>query len=171
VTFDVAADAYVSFMGRYSAPLAELFVDLVAARPGRRVLDVGCGPGTVTSVLVERLGADHVAAVDPSPTLASAARARFPAVDVRAAAAEELPFDDGAFEAAVAQLVVPFMADPVRGLSEMARVVRPGGSVAACAWDAEHGPVAPFWRAADELDRGAARAMRLLGSREGSWRH
>ena len=124
VTFDVAADAYASFMGRFAAPLAEQFVDLVGIEPGSRVLDVGCGPGTVTAVLVDRLGADHVAAVDPSPSFVPAVRERLPDVDVREGAAEDLPFADASFDVAVAQLVVPFMADPVRGLSEMGRVVR-----------------------------------------------
>ena len=123
---------------------------------GDRALDVGCGPGTLTAVLVERLGADHVSAVDPSPSFVPAVRERLPDVDVQEAAAEDLPFADASFDVAVAQLVVPFMADPVRGLSEMRRVVRPGGTVAACAWDFERGPVQVFWHAADELFPGAA---------------
>ena len=171
MTFNVAAEDYAQFMGRYADPLAALFVDLVldsgSVEPGDRVLDVGCGPGTVTAVLVERLRADRVAAVDPSPTLVAAARDRFPSVDVRWAAAEDLPFADASFGAALAQLVVPFMADPVRGLTEMRRVVRAGGVVAACAWDVTHGPIAPFWDAADELDPGAGRATDLPGAREG----
>ena len=115
VTFDVAADAYASFMGRYSMPLALQFVDLSGIGPGELALDVGCGPGTVTEVLVDRLGADHVAAVDPSPSFVMAARERFPDVEVREDAAEDLPFADASFDIAMAQLVVPFMADPVRG--------------------------------------------------------
>ncbi len=167
VTFDVAADAYASFMGRFAGPLAEQFVELAGLEPGWRVLDVGCGPGTVTAVLVERLGADRVAAVDPSPRFVPAVRELLPDVDVREGAAEDLPFADATFDAAVCQLVVPFMADPVRGLSEMGRVVRPGGVVAACAWDFEHGPVQVFWRAAEELAPGATVAIDLAGAREG----
>jgi SAM-dependent methyltransferase len=167
VTFDVAADAYASFMGRYAAPLAPQFVDLAGIRSGHRALDVGCGPGTVTGVLVDRLGADHVSAVDPSPSFVDAARERFPEVEVREGVAEDLPFGDASFDVAVSQLVVPFMDDPLQGMSEMRRVVRPGGSVAAAAWDSERGPVARFWWAADELDPGAAHTMDLPGSREG----
>lgn len=167
MSFDVEADAYASFMGRYAVPLADLFVELVAPRPGSRVLDVGCGPGTVSAVLVGRVGADHLAAVDPSPTLVGSARERFREVDVREAAAEDLPFDDETFDAAVAQLVVPFMADPLRGLSEMRRVVRVGGLVAACAWDVALGPIAPYWRAAERIDPGASRHPDLPGGREG----
>ena len=167
VTFDVAAEAYASFMGRFAAPLAEQFADLVGVTEGDRALDVGCGPGTLTAVLVERLGAEHVSAVDPSPSFVPAVRERLPDVDVQEAAAEDLPFADATFDVAVAQLVVPFMADAVRGLSEMRRVVRPGGTVAACAWDFERGPVQVFWHAADELFPGAAAWRDLPGAREG----
>jgi SAM-dependent methyltransferase len=171
VTFDVSAADYARFMGRYADPLAELFVDLVldsgGLGPDDHVLDVGCGPGTVTAVLADRLGVDRVAAVDPSPTLVAAARERFPAADVREAVAESLPFEDGAFGVAVSQLVVPFMADPLQGLAEMGRVVRAGGLVAVCAWDVAEGPIATYWRVADQLDPGAARAVDLPGAREG----
>src|SRR5436309_13948287 len=111
-------------MGRYSALLAPQFADLAGVASRQRVLDVGCGPGALTSELVERVGASKVAAVDPSKQFVAAARERHPGVDVREAAAEELPFPDEEFDAAVAQLVVHFMADPVRGLAEMARVTR-----------------------------------------------
>src|SRR4051794_38429233 len=117
-------------MGRFAAPLAWQFVELAGCQPGWRGVDVGCGPGTVTGVLVERLTAGHVAAADPSPSFVSAVRERLPGVDVREAAAEDLPFPDASFDAALCQLVVPFMDDPVRGLSEMGRVARPGGVVA-----------------------------------------
>lgn len=165
--FDVTADAYASFMGRFSQPLAQQLVDLIGPTPGDQALDVGCGPGTLTAVLADRLGADHVSAVDPSPSFVPAVRALLPDVDVREGAAEELPFDDEVFDVATAQLVVPFMDDPVRGLAEMRRVVRPGGMVAACAWDRDHGPVHDFWGAADELFPGASAAIDLPGARDG----
>jgi SAM-dependent methyltransferase len=169
MTFDVPADAYVRYMGRYSAPLAEQFVDLVGVRRGQRVLDVGCGPGVLTAPLVERCGADSVAAVDPSPPFVAAARERFARVDVREATAEALPFDDDTFDVALAQLVVHFMADPVAGLREMGRVTRPGGVVSASVWDnaGETGPMQVFWRAAEEADPDAHDEGRMPGSREG----
>jgi SAM-dependent methyltransferase len=144
-------------MGRYSAPLADQFVDLVGVRRGDRVLDVGCGPGVLTAPLVERCGPDRVAAVDPSRSFVEAVREGLPGVDVHEATAEELPFDDGVFDAAVAQLVVHFMADPVPGLREMGRVTRPGGVVSASVWDFAGGtaPLSVFWRAARDLDPGA----------------
>jgi trans-aconitate methyltransferase len=165
--FDVTADAYASFMGRFSEPLARQLVDLLDPSPGDRALDVGCGPGTLTSVLAERLGGDQLAAVDPSPSFVQAVRALLPEVDVRDGAAEELPFGDEVFDLVTAQLVVPFMADPARGLSEMRRVVRRGGTVAACAWDLDDGPVHVLWRAADELLPGASAAIDLPGARDG----
>ena len=89
----------------------------------------------LTAELVSRAGSDAVSAVEPSASFAAAARERLPGVDVRQSAAEQLPFPDDAFDAAMAQLVVHFMADPVTGLREMGRVTRRGGVVAACVWD------------------------------------
>jgi SAM-dependent methyltransferase len=169
MSFDVAADAYLRFMGRYSEPLAERFVDLVGVRAGDCVLDVGCGPGVLTVPLVERCGPESVAAVDPSLPFVEAVGRRCPGVDVRAAPAEALPFDDGSFDAALAQLVVHFMTDPVGGLAEMGRVTRPGGVVAASVWDFGSGtaPLSLFWRAATELDPTAPGEADRAGTGEG----
>jgi len=169
VSFAVAAESYDRFMGRYSALLAPQLVDLAGVGSQQRVLDVGCGPGALTSELMERVGASGVSAVDPSEEFVAAARERHPGVDVRRPAAEELPFADGEFDAAIAQLVVHFMADPVRGLAEMARVMRAGGVVTACVWDhaGEQTPLAPFWQAVHELDPDAEDESELAGGREG----
>ncbi|TMK70650.1 MAG: class I SAM-dependent methyltransferase [Actinobacteria bacterium] len=151
--FEVAADAYDRFMGVYSAQLAPQLADFAGVRSGQRVIDVGCGPGTLTAELVARLGAENVVAADPSDAFVAAARQRYPGVDVRSAPAEALPFADGSFDAALAQLVVHFMTDPVAGLREMGRVTREGGTVAANVWDLAGGraPIDPFWRAAKQL--------------------
>jgi SAM-dependent methyltransferase len=169
VSFAVGADAYDRFMGRYSAPLAPVFADFAAVADASRVLDVGCGPGSLTAELVRRVGPAAVAAVDPSDSFVTAAHARFPAVDVRRATAEQLPFEDRAFDAALAQLVVHFMSEPVTGLREMTRVTRDGGVVAACVWDHDggEGPLCRFWDAARELDRDVEDESRLPGTREG----
>jgi SAM-dependent methyltransferase len=143
--------------------------DLAGIHRGQRVLDVGCGPGALTAELASRVGADAVSAVEPSESFAEAARERLPEVDVRRSAAERLPFADGAFDAALAQLVVHFMADPVAGLREMGRVTRPGGGVAACVWDhaGDRGPLTAFWAAVRELDPAADDESNRAGAREG----
>ncbi len=139
MSFDVSADAYLRFMGRYSESLAALFADLAGIRRGQRVLDVGCGPGALTAELVSRAGADAVSAVEPSASFAAAVRERLPGVDVRQAAAEQLPFPDAVFDAAMAQLVVHFMADPVGQLlqkgkqTEVSRLSGVPGSAAVLA--------------------------------------
>ena len=170
MSFAVAADAYDRFMGRYSVPLAPSFANRAGVSPGDRVLDVGCGPGALTSELVARLGPAAVTAVDPSEPFVEAARERHPDVRVEQAVAEDLPFEDRVFDAALAQLVVHFMADPVAGLREMARVTREGGVVAACVWDHAsdgHGPLVVFWEAARELEPGLSDESDLAGAREG----
>jgi SAM-dependent methyltransferase len=169
VSFNVSVGAYLRFMGRYSEPLAVQFADLAGIGRGQRVLDVGCGPGALTAELVSRAGPDAVSAVDPSASFAAAARERLPGVDVRRSTAERLPFPDGTFDAALAQLVVHFMTDPVAGLREMARVTRPGGVVSACVWDhaGGRGPLAVFWQAVLQLDPAADDESDLAGVLEG----
>ena len=169
MSFDVTADAYARFMGRFSTPLATEFADKLAPRRGQRALDVGCGPGALTQQLVDRLGADAVSAVDPSESFVASVRDRFPGVDVRTGVAEDLPFPDDAFDLVLAQLVVHFMTDPVTGLAEMGRVTRRGGRVAANVWDhgGSSGPLATFWRAARDVDPAAPDESGLPGTREG----
>jgi SAM-dependent methyltransferase len=152
-----------------SRSLAPQLADLAGVRAGQRALDVGCGPGALTSELVGRLGANAVAGADPSEPFVQAARERHPGVEVALAGAEDLPFDDGAFDVTIAQLVVHFMSDPVAGLSEMRRVTRDGGIVAACVWDHAGGnaPLSPFWRAVAEIDPNASDESGLPGAREG----
>jgi SAM-dependent methyltransferase len=169
MSFDVSADAYLRFMGRYSEQLATRFADLAGAGPGQRLLDVGCGPGALTAELVRRAGAEAVSGVEPSRSFATAVRERLPGADIHVGKAEDLPFAAGTFDAAMAQLVVHFMADPVRGLREMRRVTRPGGTVAACVWDhaGDRGPLSAFWAAVRAADPGAADESGLAGAREG----
>jgi SAM-dependent methyltransferase len=167
--FDVTAAAYGSFMGRFSEPLAPLFVEAAGVSAGQRVLDVGAGPGALTAVLVDVVGADRVAAIDPSQSFVAALHERLPEVDARVGSAEELPWPDASFDVALAQLVVHFMRDPVAGLREMGRVTRPEGTVSACVWDhaGGSGPLSLFWDAVHELDPLAGAERGLAGAREG----
>jgi SAM-dependent methyltransferase len=169
MSFAVAPDAYDRFMGRYSVPLAPKLADFASVAAGQRVLDVGCGPGALTGELVRRLGPAAVSAVDPSEPFVAAARERHPGVSVQRAAAEDLPFEDKVFDAALAQLVVHFMADPVAGLRELARVTGEDGVVAACVWDhaGGQGPLSLFWEAARQLDPGVDDESERAGAREG----
>jgi SAM-dependent methyltransferase len=169
VSFDVPADAYDQFMGRFSGPLAGQFAAWLRLVPGQRVLDVGCGPGALTEVLVAKLGAGSVSAIDPSESFAAAVRERMPGVDVRFGVAETLPWADDIFDCAAAQLVVHLMADPLAGISEMVRVTRPGGTVAATVWDFSGGtaPASAFWRGAREAASPAPGEADLPGAADG----
>ncbi|MGH8914778.1 MAG: class I SAM-dependent methyltransferase, partial [Acidimicrobiia bacterium] len=161
--------AYDRFMGRYSVLLAPHFADLANVSAGQRVLDVGCGPGSLTGELVRRLGSGAVAAVDPSEPFLAAVGERYPGVDAQRATAEELPFLDETFDASLAQLVVHFMKDPVAGLREMQRVTRRQGVVAACVWDfaGAQSPLGPFWDVARRLDPKVEDESHLPGVRQG----
>lgn len=169
MSFSGAASDYERFMGRYSRPLAVPFADFAGVEAGMTVLDVGCGTGALTAELVARLGAASTHAVDPSPGYVAATRIAHPDVDVREATAEQLPFDDDMFDAALAELVVHFMQDPVAGLREMARVTKTGGVVAACVWDHAGGssPLSPFWEAVQTIDPRVTGEAAMPGTRAG----
>jgi SAM-dependent methyltransferase len=157
-SFRRPADAYDRFVGRYGASLGRELIAFAGIRPDARCLDVGCGPGALTGALAEVVGAERVAAVEPSEPFAAACSARFPDVDVRVAGAEALPFEDGVFDAVASQLVLNFVPEPGRALAEMRRVARAGGLVAACVWDYRDGMtlLRAFWDAAVALDPEAA---------------
>ncbi len=168
--FDVEAGAYDRLMGRYLPTLGAAFADAAgigAGGPGR-VLDVGCGPGGLTAVLVGRVGADRVSAIDPSPPFVAACRQRNPGVDVREGVAEELPYDDGTFDASLASLVVGFMADPGAGVAQMRRVTRPGGRLALSFWTLDAMPLLrTFWQAVGEVTGVSGSDDTRLGRRDG----
>ena len=169
VSFDVAADAYDRYMGRYSLMLAPQLADFAGVRSGQRVLDVGCGPGALTAELVMRAWAVCRRCRRP---VGAIRRRRSGALSRRRclqASAEGLPFPDLTFDAAVAQLVVHFMPDPNNGLREMARVSRRDGVVAACVWDhaGDQGPLSLFWSEARSLDPEVEDESQLPGVREG----
>jgi SAM-dependent methyltransferase len=129
--------AYERMMGVWSGLAGNLFVDWLAQPPGLRWVDVGCGTGAFSEVLVERCAPAAVQGVDPSSAQVDFARKR-PAgrlAKFEIGSAMALPFADNAFDAATMALVIFFVPEPAKGVAEMARVVRPGGTVAAYAWD------------------------------------
>ena len=152
--FQVPAQAYDRWIGRYSPQLAAALIEFAGVEPGAKALDVGCGPGALSAALVGRVGASNVYAVDPSEPFVEACRQRLPGVNAIVASAESLPFPDGEFDAALAQLVVNFMSDAEAGVREMARVTRAGGVVGACVWDygGEMTLLRAFWDAAREVE-------------------
>jgi len=157
-TLRTPAEVYDRHIGRYGRELARALIDAAGVRPGHRALDVGCGPGALTTELVALLGAEQVAAVDPSVPFADACHRGRPGVHVEVATAEALPFEDAGFDHALAQLVVNFMTDPAAGVREMRRVTRPDGTVSAAVWDyaGEMTLLRRFWDAAVALDPSAA---------------
>lgn len=173
-TFRVAGEAYDSFMGRYSRALADRFADAAGVQPGQTAIDVGCGPGALTGVLVDRLGTDAVAACDPAPGFVTECAARHPDVRVELGRAESIPFETGRFDHAMAQLVLHFVSDPEQAAGEMMRVVRPDGLVSACVWDFDDGMemLRAFWDAALQIDPAAPdEARRLRFGRSGEIAH
>ena len=153
------AQAYDRHTGRYGAELAAAFVSFAGVRQGMRALDVGCGPGALAAELAQRLGSTQVGAVDPFENYVEACRKRVLDADVRLGTAEALPFEDVAFEAVLAQLVVQVLEDAPRAAREMRRVAAPGGVVAACVWDFEDRMplLSAYWAAAESVDPEGAR--------------
>lgn len=166
--FDAGTREYGRWVGRYLPTLSVAFADFAGVRDGERIVDVGCGPGGLVGELLSR-GA-RVAAIDPAPRFVADCRAAYPAADVRQGVAEELPWPPRAFDQALASLVIAFMTDPQRGMAELRRVTRPGGTVAACMWD-QGGDGMPmfdvFWAAARVLDPTAAGEGGMTGTRDG----
>ncbi len=136
IRFDDGA-AYEDFMGKWSQLAGDTFLHWLAPPPGLNWVDVGCGNGAFTELLVARCAPVAVRGIDPSPEQIAYARMRLAggAVQLEVGDAQALPHADRAFDAAVMALVIFFVPDPAKGVAEMARVVRPGGSVSAYAWD------------------------------------
>lgn len=136
IRFDNGA-AYERYMGKWSQLAGEVFLDWLAPKPSLRWLDVGCGNGAFTEMLVERCSPASVQGIDPSEEQLAYARTR-PASRIaqfRQGDAMAQPFPDDTFDVAVMPLVIFFVPDPAKGVAEMVRVVSPGGIVTAYAWD------------------------------------
>ncbi|MDR3489211.1 MAG: class I SAM-dependent methyltransferase [Bradyrhizobium sp.] len=147
--------AYERRMGRWSRLVGEIFLDWLAAPAGLRWLDVGCGNGAFTEVLITRCAPAALSAVDPSEGQLSYARTRAGAelAEFRVGDAQALPYADRSFDAAAMALAISFVPDPLKAAREMMRVVKPGGLVATYMWDLPGGgvPVAPMYRTLQSL--------------------
>jgi SAM-dependent methyltransferase len=156
----LTGDAYESYMGRWSRPLARKFVEWLEAKPLANWLEVGCGTGALTSAISDLCRPASIVACDPSGPFIEYARKTFP--DARAsfviAGAEALPSRDGGFDAIVSGLVLNFLPDVERAVSSMRERLRQGGAVAAYVWDYADGLefLRLFWDEAVTLDPGAA---------------
>src|SRR5271155_1861979 len=129
--------AYERMMGVWSRLAGDIFLDWLAPRPGLRWIDIGCGSGAFSELLVERCAPAEVHGIDPSDGQLAFARARPAArlAQFRQGDAMALPFPDDRFDGAAMALVIFFVPDPAKGVAEMVRVVGPGGTVATYAWD------------------------------------
>jgi SAM-dependent methyltransferase len=154
-----SGDAYDAYVGRWSRPVARRFVDWLAAKPGGRWLDVGCGTGALTEAVLRSARPSQILGVDPSP--AHVEHARRQVDDDRAAFgvgdALSLPGPGGRFDAVVSGLVLNFVPGAAQAVAEMTRVAVPGGVVAAYVWDYADGMqlIRCFWDAAVALDPAA----------------
>lgn len=168
--FASPAEHYDRFMGRYTVPLARALVDEVGVGEGMRVLDVGCGPGGLTSELADRVGVENVAAIDPAEQFVASCLERNPGADVRQGVAEELPWEDDMFDASLSCLVIAFMRDADAGLRQMTRVTKPGGRVGVCMWDIAGGGMTMlrmFWSAIRTVKPDIEDEQRRPGTSEG----
>lgn len=147
IRFDDGA-AYERMMGTWSRLAGKIFLDWLAPRSGLRWIDIGCGNGAFTELLIERCAPAEVQGIDPSEGQLAFARARPAArrVEFCRGDAMTLPFSENVFDAGVMALVIFFIPDPAKGVAEMARVVCPGGTIATYAWDIFGGgfPLEPF---------------------------
>jgi SAM-dependent methyltransferase len=141
--------AYERVMGIWSQRAGDVFLDWLALPAGRRWIDIGCGSGAFTEQVIQRCAPAEVQGIDPSESQLAFARTRPGAAGAmfHQGDAMALPFEANRFDAAVMALVIFFVPDPPKGIAEMVRVVRPGGCIAAYAWDVLGGgaPIEPIW--------------------------
>jgi ubiquinone/menaquinone biosynthesis C-methylase UbiE len=134
VSFDAAED-YERLMGRWSRAIGEKFLDWLAPAANAGWLDVGCGTGAFTELVLKRCAPKSVSGIDPAPAQIEHARKRFPTADFRAAEATALPFAGAQFDIVASALVINFIPDRAKALDEMHRVLRDGGVIGAYLWD------------------------------------
>ena len=148
IRFDDGA-AYERYMGVWSGLAGRVFLDWLSMPPNGRWIDIGCGNGAFTELIVQSTAPSNVQGIDPSDAQISFARSRsgVESAHFQSGDAMALPFPDRSFDAAVMALVLFFVPTPSRGVAEMARVTVPGGTIAAYAWDIHGGgfPSEPIW--------------------------
>src|SRR5918995_1042331 len=151
-----SGDAYEPYVGRWSRLVAREFLEWLAVPPGGRWLDVGCGTGALAETILSLSAPSEVVGMDPSPAYVAFARDRVNGAQVgfEVGDAQALQAASATFDAVVSGLVLNFVAEPGRALSEMTRVARPGGVVGAYVWDYAEGMqmMRHFWDAAGEMD-------------------
>lgn len=161
VTFD-AADDYERFMGRWSRAIGEKFLAWLDPPKGARWLDVGCGTGAFSGLIVQHGAPKSVTGIDPAPAQIEHARKSFPSVAFQVADLMDMPFGDDAFDVVASALVIHFIPDRAKAFGEMRRVARPGGLIAAYTWErtatAEFAPYAPMLRALESIGAEALRS-------------
>ena len=165
--FEVA-EAYEVMMGRWSRQLAPLFVEFVGVRDGEKVLDVGCGTGSLSATLARVTGASKIVGIDPSKGFIEYARTQVtdPRVTFELGDAQDLPYSDGSFDRCMALLIVNFVPDAPKAANEMHRVTKSGGVVATTMWEGSraHELTGRFWNAAVAIDPTAKRPAERRGS-------
>lgn len=164
-----SGDDYELQMGRWSRPVGEQFIDWLSVPPGLRWLDVGCGNGAFSQVILKRAAPASVAGVDPSEGQIGYARQHAGAANVTfdVGDAQNLPFADASFDVAAMALVIAFVPDPARAVAEMKRVTRPGGWVGTYMWDMMAGasPVRPVYQALRKMGCDPSQPPRAEASR------
>ncbi len=148
-------EAYENYVGRWSRPVGQMFLDWLDLPRGLRWVDVGCGTGALTSMVLDRAGPSSVVGVEPSEGFLNVAKANVEdkRAEFRLGDAQALPLDSHEADVAVSGLVLNFVLDKQRALQEMRRVVNPGNTVAAYVWDysGEMQLMRYFWSAVTEL--------------------
>ena len=154
-------DSYEAYMGRWSRPIAARFLDWLDAPQAKDWLDVGCGTGALSSAILQQCRPNSLIAIDASEGFVAKARqaVQSPIAEFKVGNAEALPLDQASRDVVASALVLNFVPDRVKALSEMKRVVRPGGTIGLYVWDYPGGGVEfmhAFWTAAISLDPGAS---------------
>jgi len=172
------AKGYERIMGRFSAGLARRFLEFSEHPAGEKILDVGCGTGSMSFALAERGDHESIVGIDVSDGFVAYAKSqnRDDRTQFEVGDATSLPYDDGHFDRAVSQLVLQFLPDPFPAVEEISRVVRPGGTVTACVWDSFGGlpHIRVLWDSASALgldrERSLLRPLSTQGELEAMWR-